>query len=304
MQEDTDDDTTISSLLSDHEQSLPFNIQQQPVALSSPDRMEDIPVSGGGKTFEQLMEEKLTGKEGEGDGNYSVKKVVTPKPFLKRGSGLSRFNLPADPAKQPGRQRSKPVEEQVNSETIKHASDKKLNVAPRYLNTDKTTNKNSSVRKQLHNFSPPSKLVLKPTHSPHNSPDTSKPRSPLKAGKFNLCDSVENSFCDKLSLQAQRNMKDLKELEVFQLLENAANDSSFCSNSSKIKTLVSNAILPTPNKMTPTSKMINNSSMLPTPNMSSNKTSFASSTPATHQLQVSSIPPDKYYKSNSMSHTG
>jgi len=295
VHEDTDDDTTISSLISDHEMSLPRYIQQQPVTPLSPDRMEDIPVSGGGKTFEQLMEEKLTGKEGEV--SSAGKKVLTPKPFLKRGSGLSRFNLPADPAKQPGRLRNKSAVEQDSKDTIQIQSDaiRKSNVAPRYLNTEKSVNKYSPVRKnnskQLHSYSPPSKLKLKPSQS---SSEISKPRSdsPPKPAKFNLCDSVENSFCDKLSLQAQRNMKDLKELEVFQLLENAANDSSFCSNSSQIKTLVSNAILPTPNKMVPNLKMMNNSSMLPTPISLSTaaKTSFASSTPATHQSQVSAVP--------------
>ena len=132
-----------------------------------------------------------------------------------------------------------------------------------------------------------------------------EPKIRKRSNKFNLCDSVENSFCDKLSLQAQRNMKDLKELEVFQLLENAANDASFCSNSSQIKNLVSNAILPTPNKMVPTLKMMNNSSMLPTPiSLSTAKTSFASSTPATHQSQVSPGLPVNYGNPDSSSQKG
>jgi len=271
--EDTEDDTTISSLESDHE-PLPGPSLTSP----SPDRREDLPLSGGGKTFEQLMAEKLTGKESEGGGNSTVRKVVTPKPFLKRGSGLSRFNLPADSAKQPGRLRSRTEQvgaeaKEGNTEPAKPVS-RKLEVAPRYLNAAKNTNsKISPARKNKSNSGQsPVKLKLKPSKS---STELAKPRSvsPPKPAKFNLCDSVENSFCDKLSLQAQRHIKDMKELEVFQLLEDAANDSSFCSNSSQIKSLVTNAILPTPNKMG-----------IPTPhrNMSIAKTSFASSTPASH----------------------
>jgi len=286
--EDAEDDTTISSMDSDHEQeqSLPWISSLGP--SPSPDRTEDLPLSGGGKTFAQLMAEKLTGKENEGIATADQKKVVTPKPFLKRGSGLTRFNLPADPAKQPGRGRSRaePRNEQaaleskqITPEPVKPSVTRK--VAPKYLNTSKNANlKQSPVKsnkklKPVAGQSPPSKLKLKPSKS---SSELSKPRSqpPPRPARFNLCDSVENSFCDKLTLQAQRHQKDLKELEVFQLLEDAANDSSFCSNSSKIKSLVSNAMLPTPNK---------------NPNLSTAKTSFASSTPAPHLAQLSSSTP-------------
>merc|ERR1719239_2115842 len=39
---------------------------------------------------------------------------------------------------------------------------------------------------------------------------------------------------------------DLKELAVFEMLEDAANDSSFCSTSSRVKTLMNHSILPSP----------------------------------------------------------
>jgi len=311
VQEDTEDDTTISSLESDQEQSLPWNANPQAITSPSPDRNEDQPLTGGGKTFEQLMSEKLTGNENEGDASAAVKKVVTPKPFLKRGSGLTRFNLPPDPTKQPGRIRSK---SEPGPEAIRHNASRKLNVEPRYLNAVKTTDSKYSPKrkndlKPKHHKSPPCRLKLKSSQS---SSELAKPRSvsPPKPAKFNLCDSVENSFCDKLSLQAQRNMKDLKELEVFKMLEDAANDSSFCSNSSQIKSLVSNAILPTPNKIVKTTtvpilKSVSNSMVLPTPDrsMSTAKTSFASSTPATFQTQMSAGPLDNHTKSDNSART-
>ena len=57
---------------------------------------------------------------------------------------------------------------------------------------------------------------------------------------------MENSFREKLSVQEKKNQKDLKELAVFEMLEDAANDSSFCSTSSRVKTLMDHSILPSP----------------------------------------------------------
>ena len=47
-------------------------------------------------------------------------------------------------------------------------------------------------------------------------------------------------------MQEKKNQKDLKELAVFEMLEDAANDSSFCSTSSRVKTLMDHSILPSP----------------------------------------------------------
>ena len=57
---------------------------------------------------------------------------------------------------------------------------------------------------------------------------------------------MENSFREKLSVQEKKNQKDLKELAVFEMLEDAANDSSFCSTSSRVKTLMNHSTLPSP----------------------------------------------------------
>ena len=45
--------------------------------------------------------------------------------------------------------------------------------------------------------------------------------------EHSACDSVEHSFKEKLSVQSQRNDKDEKELEVFEMLEGATLHSSF-----------------------------------------------------------------------------
>lgn len=51
-------------------------------------------------------------------------------------------------------------------------------------------------------------------------------------------DSVELSFIEKLSKAESSHKKDLEDLKAFEMLEEAANDSSFCSSSSTVKRLI------------------------------------------------------------------
>ena len=53
-----------------------------------------------------------------------------------------------------------------------------------------------------------------------------------------LYDSVELSFIEKLAKAETSHKKDLEDLKTFEMLEEAACDSSFCSSSSTIKRLI------------------------------------------------------------------
>ena len=87
----------------------------------------------------------------------------------------------------------------------------------------------------------------------------SKPELDQSSFHYNLSDSVENSFCDKLVVQASRQQKDQAELAVFKMLETAADDSSFCSNSSRIQGLVTAAVLQSPQRLPSVSPGLQNS---------------------------------------------
>ena len=64
----------------------------------------------------------------------------------------------------------------------------------------------------------------------------------LQAGtQGSTCDSVENSFREKLTVQEKRQVREQKELEVFEILEDATLNSSFNSTSSRISGLVKGA---------------------------------------------------------------
>lgn len=53
-----------------------------------------------------------------------------------------------------------------------------------------------------------------------------------------LYDSVELSFIEKLVKAESSHKKDLEDLKTFEMLEEAACDSSFCSSSSTVKRLI------------------------------------------------------------------
>ena len=61
------------------------------LAMDSPcPTLEERPVAGGGKTFEQLLEEELSEDQRQ---QTSSKYPVTPEPFLKKFSSFSRSNI-------------------------------------------------------------------------------------------------------------------------------------------------------------------------------------------------------------------
>ena len=284
----------------------------------SPDNPEDQVVGGGpGRTFEQLLAQQLghvdnVSKEEERQ-NEGPKE---PKPFLRRGQGLTRFNLPPDPKLQPSmlrRSKSKPnlrdTKSKLDQETKSFAS-KKTAPEDRYYIPSSKPSPSPTIR----SLQPPTKLLkpspqasrpstkpalqpspslkLKsPTKPQHPKPQFSKekprqgPQPRPSALPSPLCnDSVENSFREKLGVQEKKAQKDLKELAVFEMLEDAANDSSFCSTSSRVKTLLKGSVLPSPHRA-PTSP---------------GKPRFTSSTPAPRPQGSVNFSPATYHTTPSV----
>ena len=173
--------------------------------------------------------------------------VKEPRPFLRRGAGLARFNLPTDPNKQPSRvKRKQPkvvnVKSKFNEETEAfknkkttprktpippHQSITKSPEIPRPKSVSKTK-KDVFSSKGLPIKEPEPSLKLIWNNMKGAKEKTSNSRSPLEPiRQSSICDSVEHSFREKLSVQEKRQVKELKELEVFEILEDATLDSSF-----------------------------------------------------------------------------
>ena len=72
----------------------------------SPEHPEDQPLGGAGRTFAQLLVDQLGEVEDKDAALTQPKKVYFMiKPFLRRGTGLTRFNLPPDATQQPSQRK-------------------------------------------------------------------------------------------------------------------------------------------------------------------------------------------------------
>ena len=154
---------------------------------------------------------------------------IVPKPYLKRGSGLARFNLPTDLNHLPYRKRKQ-------RPNIK-------NISSKYTQETKAfASRKAEVRTSRENLKTPSApepigpasgaKMFRPRSSKNVSSSKMSPvlkqiLSKKVERQSSACDSVEHSFKEKLSIQSKHNDKEEKELEVFEMLEGATLHSSF-----------------------------------------------------------------------------
>ena len=154
---------------------------------------------------------------------------IVPKPYLKRGSGLARFNLPTDLNHLPYRKRKqrpniKNISSKYTQETKAFAS-RKAEV--------RTSRENLKTPSAPESIGPASGAKMFRPRSSKNvssskmSPVLKQILSKKVERQSSACDSVEHSFKEKLSIQSKHNDKEEKELEVFEMLEGATLHSSF-----------------------------------------------------------------------------
>ena len=219
---DTEDDT-VSSMeydaedVHDQEQIHEEFEQNRKIANS----FDDIQFLKKSLSMKEIEEHKVI--QGDED------KKVIPKPYLKRGSGLARFNLPTDLNHLPYRKKK----QQPN---IK-------NISSKYTQETKAfANRKAEIRTSRENLKTPSApepirpasgaKMFRPRSSKNVSPSKMSPvlkqiLSKKIERQSSACDSVEHSFKEKLSMQSKHNDKEEKELEVFEMLEGATLHSSF-----------------------------------------------------------------------------
>ncbi|XP_059154868.1 centromere protein J-like [Physella acuta] len=245
------------------------NITAKEVQVASPD---ERPIKGAGetKTFEQLLEEKLK-QEGEkvrysseaGDGTNRK------KTFLRKGEGISRFNsVPKKPVKKPGTgrktfQKTQRVEAEIGK------TKPGLNSGPPI--TEGEGLKKFSVGSRLKTMTGDKKVVTSGPKTVTFGPT----QAGEKPGKLSLIHSVaskkleEQKFQQKDGASVERTERDhgseskqsllssvhrspslesrsaasdhdtteLDSLAEFELLEDAVDNMSFCSNSSIVRKL-------------------------------------------------------------------
>ena len=183
--------------------------------------LDEIPIQSAKKTFEELLQEQL----GLDDSSPRVFEKRDPKKksgaasFLRKGSGLARYGNVKSPKRFVRRSKS---QSNVNNTS----------------NNNKNYHGNNDNRR-LAQSSSCTKLDQRPTKSILKKPPSSASATATPAHCFNDEDSVEVSFREKLLKADAKAQKEIEDLAAFEMLEEVAADSSFCSQSSKVKEIIS-----------------------------------------------------------------
>ncbi|XP_043255809.1 uncharacterized protein MAL13P1.304 [Colletes gigas] len=193
--------------------------------------IDDIPVPSPKKDFHTLLEERLKDCENvpyERPNNNSAYKVK--RPFLRKGEGLSRFksNQETQLPKIRNRSRSASFSAGIQSDS-KHSKNKTKsnNIKQTSKNVQLTKNTRCTNSSQKHlclkNVPLPKKKIRSKSES-----NTSCIRSDNRINKVG--NNVELNTSDFHS----RTQKEMEEVRIFELLEEKAENSSFCSTSSTV----------------------------------------------------------------------
>ncbi|KMQ95708.1 centromere protein j, partial [Lasius niger] len=188
--------------------------------------IDDIPLPSPKKDFQTLLEEKLK-RESEAMSNARTDAKTKPKkPFLKKGQGLSRFKISQN-LKQPTT-----MKKHSTSLSPKQCIDK----------SDKcrksTIHKNvSKVSKSPNNFtSGKRQLSLETVPLPRNKLlSKSGSVTPSKQAAYNAA-SNRSKYLQEMNTSDfdSKTERELEEVRIFELLEEKAENSSFCSTSSTV----------------------------------------------------------------------
>ncbi|XP_011256726.1 centromere protein J [Camponotus floridanus] len=186
--------------------------------------VDDIPVPSPKKDFQTLLEEKLK-RELEAMSNVCTDVETKPKkPFLKKGQGLSRFKISKN-SKQ-------------STITKKHNT---------FLSSKPCINKSDKSRKSIHkdviSKSPNNSIIsgkrqlnLKTVPLPRNKIlNKTEYISPSKQTTYNVTSNQSKHLQEMNMLDFDsKTERELEEVRIFELLEEKAENSSFCSTSSTV----------------------------------------------------------------------
>lgn len=179
---------------------------------------DDQPIKGATKTFEQLLEEQLANEQLENGQNDTHAKKPLVK-FLKRGEGLSRFNLkenitpqkdwkPCTKARQPLVDYSKPVLKPKAKEPCPPEGRRKSTTkqAPKVLKPTVPT-----VSRKVANLGSrsPTKTLQRSNTMPARKPDQ-KPTIPQRKAPVEQPQSATNSVKQKSPLSVTTSARTIK----------------------------------------------------------------------------------------------
>lgn len=181
--------------------------------------IDEIPVPSPKQDFNALLEERL--KDSEAVKVEGRSKPVVKRPFLKKGQGLARF-MPGSNADN-GSKSTRPRSASFNGKPSKTTYLERCNSMPRAKKADAKKYNPPPVVAQP-------KLTLKNVAPPRKNPHRGKSITPTPTEKKKqpvVCDSSGSDLEVKTK-------QELDEMRIFELLEDKAENSSFCSTSSTV----------------------------------------------------------------------
>ncbi|XP_078050255.1 spindle assembly abnormal 4 [Augochlora pura] len=188
--------------------------------------IDDVPIPSPRKDFHTLLEEKLKDSENvsgeQSSGNLTIK---IKKPFLRKGQGLSRFKLNKDSQSSSAKPRLRSTSSSTctQSEHSKHSKNEfRNNSANKSVKTKQVT-KYPQKQLCLRNVPQPKKKV-------RSKSESSTSVAQLKDDINNCKNKAELGTPDFQS----KTQEEIEEVRIFELLEEKAENSSFCSTSSTV----------------------------------------------------------------------
>ncbi|XP_014204785.1 centromere protein J isoform X2 [Copidosoma floridanum] len=235
---------TSTDLIPEDMRSLCSNKSQRSILI------DDLPVPSPKKDFSTLLEEKLRDSEAVKFDNAA--KPVVKRPFLKKGQGLARFRPKPksnDNKTCPARSRSVSFSSATQSSASKSSKSEnngRYNSVPKIKKHDtKTSFHSANVQKNIlssksgarKSISPllPQKLNFKNVPLPQRKVDNriSNAQQSRKAILDKKKPPVITLDVSNSDLEG-KTKKELEEVRIFELLEDKAENSSFCSTSSTV----------------------------------------------------------------------
>ncbi|XP_033321040.2 spindle assembly abnormal 4 [Megalopta genalis] len=188
--------------------------------------IDDVPLPSPRKDFHTLLEEKLKDSENVSEEKSSSNSTIKmKKPFLRKGQGLSRFKLNKDSQASS----TKPRLHNASSSTCTQSEHS------RHLKNEfRNNNTNRSVKAKEVTKYPQKQLCLKNVPLPKKKLRSKSESSTSVAQVEDYINDFKNTAELGTSDFQSKTQKEIEEVRMFELLEEKAENSSFCSTSSTV----------------------------------------------------------------------
>ncbi|XP_076664096.1 spindle assembly abnormal 4 [Andrena cerasifolii] len=193
--------------------------------------IDDIPIPSPKKDFHTLLEERLKDSEtkpSERADDAPVNKVK--QPFLRKGEGLNRFKLNRKLHVPAMKKRSRSASFSVNA----HLDSKHSKGEPKYSHTTRSLKNTRPTKNPHHTAVSQKRLSLKDVPLPKSKVRSKSESSTSVTRLENGLSKVINVGDLNTSDFKSGTQKEMEEVRIFELLEEKAENSSFCSTSSTV----------------------------------------------------------------------